>query len=751
MTLTKAPSVPQRLLKAATLAGIALLALAALTLLHTTPLVEAQSTQSSNANLSNLTVSVHVSPDTIGTTKALVPSFSATTTSYTTSSVNSFVTHVKLTPTVADTGKATVKVGKSGNLSTVTSGAAGDAIELAVGANDILAEVTAEDGTTKTYTVTVTRDQITTVWSATLTVKSLGNNLLGCSSGHDAATSCREQEVLSDDSFWHIDATYISTEYEVRPLYRSETLGRLIFDVHPEPSQDFVNHGTLHVGDQTFALADAKLNDHFRWFYWTASALSWSAGDKVALKLTLGAQSSNANLSALTVSDGSNDVPLTPAFASDTTGYTASVDNSVSSVTVTPTANDVNATVTVEGSGVASGTTSSDIALAAGTPKAINVVVTAQDGTSRTYTVTVTRASPSAQEMSVAFYIKQGVRSDGSGGSLVSASGLTISEGLSITYFVKLLTQPSANVTVAPASSSSAIWVNTGYDGPLTFTPENWDRVQSVQVFTYSGAAADENAGNITHTVSSDDSSYGGLTTSFTLDIVGTSSACTGSAAPTLTVDDSNRWMSISPSAASCGSTPIVGYDTAIKKDDGPWEFRSNSRWAVPASSTYSVSPVVNTYEVFSGSTYQVKTRGLTYNKGVSPWSPVSTITVAGVKASDADLRFLFISPGDLQFDADTTEYTVNVLQSVTSVTVSPLTSDYRATLSVDGVRPGPEYGVQVSLVEGEDKAIPVVVTAEDGVTTKTYTITVVQVSAPAEGDQDSPGEDSNNTGPGGL
>ncbi len=361
-----------------------------------------------------------------------------------------------------------------------------------------------------------------------------------------------------------------------------------------------------------------------------------------------------------------------------------------------------------------------------------------------------------AQESAVAFYVKQGVLSDGSGGQLVSANSMTISEGLSINYFVKLGARPSANVTIAPASASSAIWVNTGHDGPLTFTPENWNNVQVVQVFTYAGAADDEDAGSITHTVSSDDSTYSALTPSFTLDIVGTNSACTASAAPTLTVDDSNRSMSISPSAASCGNTPIVGYDTAIKKDDGPWKFRANTRWAVPASSTYSVEPVVNTHEVFSGSTYRVKSRGLTYDKGVSPWSPESTITVEGVKSSDASLLGLYISPGELAFDADTTDYTVNVLRTVTSVTVYAFPTDYRATTTVDGVRPDPDgLSVLISLTQDEDKNIPVVVTAEDGVTTKTYTVTVIQVAVITEEEQDpseeGSGNQSGNQGPGGL
>ena len=61
-------------------------------------------------------------------------------------------------------------------------------------------------------------------------------------------------------------------------------------------------------------------------------------------------------MSALTVSDGMNDVALTPAFDSETVSYTASVEHSVSSVTVTPTVNESHATVTVDGTSVDSGT-----------------------------------------------------------------------------------------------------------------------------------------------------------------------------------------------------------------------------------------------------------------------------------------------------------------------------------------------------------------------------------------------------------
>ena len=68
--------------------------------------------------------------------------------------------------------------------------------------------------------------------------------------------------------------------------------------------------------------------------------------------------------------------------------------NSVASVTVTPTVNESNATVAVNGSGVDSGTVSQAITLTVGQSTAVNVVVTAQDGvTTKTYTIGVTRST----------------------------------------------------------------------------------------------------------------------------------------------------------------------------------------------------------------------------------------------------------------------------------------------------------------------------------------------------------------------
>ena len=106
--------------------------------------------------------------------------------------------------------------------------------------------------------------------------------------------------------------------------------------------------------------------------------------------------STDATLSGLTVNDGSSDLTLTPAFASGTTSYTASVAYAVEQVTVTPKKSDDNATIEYLD---ASDLTLPDADTAAGQQAAvavddntIKVKVTAEDGTTtQTYTVTVTR------------------------------------------------------------------------------------------------------------------------------------------------------------------------------------------------------------------------------------------------------------------------------------------------------------------------------------------------------------------------
>lgn len=127
------------------------------------------------------------------------------------------------------------------------------------------------------------------------------------------------------------------------------------------------------------------------------------AGD-TALYAKWTASSNAADLSALLLSD----TVLNPAFASSTTSYTASVANGVSSVTVTAsvynaiyasvTASVYNSSGTLAGGllTLTSGAASPPFPLSVGS-NTIPVVVTTQDGATKAYTVTVTRATASSR------------------------------------------------------------------------------------------------------------------------------------------------------------------------------------------------------------------------------------------------------------------------------------------------------------------------------------------------------------------
>ncbi|MEI6553062.1 MAG: cadherin-like beta sandwich domain-containing protein [bacterium] len=87
---------------------------------------------------------------------------------------------------------------------------------------------------------------------------------------------------------------------------------------------------------------------------------------------------------------------VSPTFSSGTTSYTASVANGVTSLTITPTAHQANATITVNGTPVINGQVSGAITLNIGS-NTVSTVVTAQDGvTTDTYTIIVTRVDPPA-------------------------------------------------------------------------------------------------------------------------------------------------------------------------------------------------------------------------------------------------------------------------------------------------------------------------------------------------------------------
>ena len=95
-------------------------------------------------------------------------------------------------------------------------------------------------------------------------------------------------------------------------------------------------------------------------------------------------------------------------------------------------------------------------------------------------------------------------------GANVSASAVEIAEGGSVSYEVQLSAKPTASVTITVGGAEGDVTVNPS---GFTFTPANWDRVQTVTVSA--AADADEVADaevNLTHSAVSGDNDFSGAT-----------------------------------------------------------------------------------------------------------------------------------------------------------------------------------------------------------------------------------------------
>lgn len=148
----------------------------------------------------------------------------------------------------------------------------------------------------------------------------------------------------------------------------------------------------------------------------------------------------NADLSSLTISSGS----LNPAFTPGIPSYTTTVANSIASLTITPTTADPAATMTVNGVQLASGSPSSALPLSVG-QNSIAILVTAQDQTTKSYTLTVTRTAAVQVEL----------------GALVLDVGiLTPAFTPETTSYTSSVATDIANMTITPSGADPTLTIS---------------------------------------------------------------------------------------------------------------------------------------------------------------------------------------------------------------------------------------------------------------------------------------------------
>ena len=401
--------------------------------------------------------------------------------------------------------------------------------------------------------------------------------------------------------------------------------------------------------------------------------------------------SNNNNLQSLTISPGT----LSPAFSPGIVAYTVNVASTVASVTVTPRVQDSTATMAVNGQAATSGQARTITLNGAGSNTFINIVVTAQNGSQKTYTVNVIRAAPSANNNLSALSVTPG--------PLVptfSPANLTYTVDVASTVTSVTVAATKADPNAVMSGSVTAGAGTASGQATILLGGPGTTRVVSITVTAPSGSsktysitveraaqASNNNLSALSVTPGPLVPTFSPANLTYTVDVASTVTSVTVAA----TKADPNAVMSGSVTA---GAGTASGQATILLGGPG----------------TTRVVSITVTAPSGSSKTYSI------------------TVERAA-QASNNNLSALSISPGTLVpvFDASTTNYTVNVANDVTSVNVSATKADPNAVMS-GSVTAGtgiPTGQATIPLnAAGTPTLVSITVTAPSG-SSKTYSITV--------------------------
>ena len=485
--------------------------------------------------------------------------------------------------------------------------------------------------------------------------------------------------------------------------------------------------------DVTVAYTDPSAGDD-------GSAVQDAAGNDAATfsaqTVTNSVPSADASLSGLSLSD----VTLTPTFHTDSLSYASTVANAVDTTTVSATASHDSATVAYfDGSdqaltdaGAADGF---QVALDVGTDT-IKVKVTAQDGnTTKTYTVVVTRQAPPAAPTVFSLALSDaGTDSTYAIGDTVSVT-VTFSDSVDVTGTPQLVLDvgTSKDTLTYDSGSTTPALVFTGY-----VVAEGDEDTNGIAI---AANALDLNGGTIrrkgsttvnaiiTHAAVAADPAR-------KVDGVRPTLVTSGDDAPTTSADGTQILLTFSETLSG---TTAPGSAFAVTVDGN-----SRNVQQVDASGTAVTLTLASAVAVGEEVTvaYTDPSAGddgsAVQDAAGNDAATFSAQTVTNRTGTDASLSALSLSGVTLAptFHTDSLNYTAAVSNSLSSTTVDATKSDASATVQyLDGsdrtlADADAAAGFQVVLDVGAN-AIKVKVTAEDGITTRTYTVAVTRAQAP--------------------
>jgi gliding motility-associated-like protein len=696
---------------------------------------------STNANLSGLAIS----------TGTLKPVFTTATTTYTVA-MGSAISSVTITPTTSDAG-ATVSV----NGTPVTSGSASSAIALAVGTNTISTVVTAADGfTQQTYTITVNKaastnanlsalitssGSLTPSFASTTTsyTKTVGYAVPSITFTPTTANSGATVTINGTPVIAGSPSAAIALSVGLNTItiivtaqdgVTSQTYTIALTRSQPNTNATLSNivpsSGTLTPVFSTtrYAYTDSVANSVTS-LTLTPSCTNANAAVTVngatvapgspsaAISLTTGsniitavvtaqdgvttktynitvnrALSSNANLAGLSLSSGI----LNPVFDTNTYSYAAPVANNVSAVTVTPVSSDAGASITVNGSAVVSGSASAGIPLSVG-PNIITVFVTSQDGTAtQNYTITVNRTPPSSNA--------------GLSNLTLNNATLTPVFATGTTAYTALVDNTIMSTTATPTTSDSSATVSVNGTPVISGTASQsiplavGPNTLTVVVTAQDGSTTQTYTVTITRAASSN-ATLSGLALS------------SGTLTPSFVSTTTSYTASVANTVAAITVTPKTGVPTSTVTVNGITVTSGMTSGAIPLKvGANTITTVVTAQNGTNTKTYKV--------------------TVTRAASTVATLSNLGLSAGTLSpaFATATTSYTLAVDNTVTATTATPTVTDATATVTVNSVMVNSGTASQSIPLAVGSNTITTVVTAQDGSTTKTYTVTITRAAS---------------------
>ena len=661
---------------------------------------------SDDATLSDLEIT-----DTDGTDVSLDPTFDPATTSYT-ATVENDIDLITVMPTKGDVGAILEYLDDADQTLADARGANGHQVSLRVGPNTFKLKVTSSDtNSTETYTVVVTRLASVLVKNTHLTRTDrleAGDARNGSEGQRFTAGSHTSGYLLTSVGLFVVADHLANTETITARIHEfddgaTNDLGNLVavlttpelvanevnyFEAPADTILDASSQYILNFHSTADAATDVKFgivesDDEMGAAGWSIEDRRRSGGSTVGSRSVMmevwgiaRELSDDATLSALVLEDSDgNTVALAPTFDGATTSYTATVDNDVDLITVTPTKGDRYANIEHQDG---SGQSLADADAAAGQQVSLqegdntfSVKVTSSDTTeTKTYTVVVTRLTDNTlvknTHLSKTSDYAIGTSQDGSAGQRFT----------------------TGNHVGGYEVTSVGIYISSGdYSGSETVT---------VRIHKFDDTQTNDLGDQIAV-----------LTT------------------PTLTAGEVNYFDAPSDTALDSGTEYIVNFhstgDTATDLELGlvsSDEETGASGWFIENDRRLNGGPSAGDTSIM------IEVRG---NARV----PSDDSSLSDLVLEDSNGNTIRLSPA---FDSLTADYTATVDRVIDGITFTPTKGDDGASIEyLDGINQTLEDGdtdteeFDVSLAVGIN-TFELNVTAEDNVTLSSYTVVVTRL-----------------------